>query len=143
MQNGLSITDAELKRFMAAIKQAGEAKQAAIMDEMQATAIEIVSTQKTLMNSVPGAGGKIGRIVTGRLINSFHFEKAGDNYGYSDNLGQRFDGRFAERPKKNEILIGSNVVYAQKIEQMDGTFEQAYNAGVRSMIQRIEKIAKE
>lgn len=68
-------------------------------------------------------------IVTSRLRNSLFVkteEKANDSY--SDNLGKSF---VAELPSvaigKNEVAIGTNVEYAQKIENMDSYLMWAAN----------------
>jgi hypothetical protein len=137
-------TKLDLNRFIKDIQNAKESVYNKVFQEQEVSAIEIVSNVKILLNSTPAAGGKIGRIVTGRLINSYHFESAKKpNYNYRDKKGQSFDGKFkSTRPSGNVILIGSNVVYADKIEQMDKTFAQAFDAGSKSMIQRINKILK-
>jgi hypothetical protein len=118
-------TKLELNRFIKDIQNAKESVYNKVFQEQQGAAIEIVSNVKILLNSTPSRDAKgqpkIGRIVTGRLINSYHFESAKKpNYNYRDKKGQSFDGKFkSTRPSGNVILIGSNVVYADKIEQME------------------------
>jgi phage gpG-like protein len=132
----------DVQNFVKDMQNASEKVMKEVKKEQEAAAIEIVSDVKVLLNSTPGAGGKMGRIVTGRLINSYHWERSGKtSFGYRDNKGQSFKGDFTtEKPTDNTILIGSNVVYADIIEQMDGTFKQAFDKGAALMVERINKI---
>jgi phage gpG-like protein len=58
-----------------------------------------------------------GHIITNRLRASVHAElKEGENYQYSDNNGQSFDGSLNLDVGKLEAVIGTNVVYALRIE---------------------------
>jgi phage gpG-like protein len=58
-----------------------------------------------------------GHIITNRLRASIHAElKEGENYQYSDNNGQSFDGSLDKKIGKLEAVAGTNVFYAPFIE---------------------------
>lgn len=57
-----------------------------------------------------------GAVDTGRLRASIHVEKPqSSRKTYTDKLGNSYDGKLSINPKKNELLIGTNVEYAPYI----------------------------
>lgn len=139
-----NITLKNLDSFKQAMLGASERVQKAMYQEMNDTAISTASKTKVLINQQPAAGGKIGRIVTGRYINSFHVENKNTRaYSYSNNEGESFNGTFqSERPDSDTILVGSNVVYAPILEYTDQTFERAWDEETKALEVRWKKILR-
>ena len=139
-----NITLKNLDSFKQAMLGASERVQKAMYQEMNDSARDIESKSKILITQQPGAGGKIGRIVTGRYRSSFHVENRNTrSYSYSNNVGESFDGTFkSERPDVDTILVGSNVVYAPILEGMDGTFQRAWDEETKALEARWKKILR-
>jgi hypothetical protein len=65
---------------------------------------------------------------TGRLRGSFHWENHRERVNkYTNNRGDGFDSSFQTKPQKGEVKIGTNVIYAERVDKkwgyMDATFE--------------------
>lgn len=71
---------------------------------------------------------QVSPTVTGRYKSSIHPEVGSNpvgSYPYTAEIsGEKFDGKFKENPPKDEIWVGTNVVYAGKVEQKHRPLEQ-------------------
>lgn len=126
----------DAKDFIRNLRSLEKNYQKAINKEMGLTARDIESSYK---KAVP--------LVLGRLRSSIHVEsQATQGYSYTDKKGNTFDGTFSEKPKDFERFIGSNVVYAPKIEFIGGTdkgkgaLSQAFDMHTRNLASRIKSI---
>lgn len=96
-----------------------------VQDELVATALVDVETfAKDKITSD-------GHVVTGRLRASIHTETLTDTtHNYTDSEGQGFNGSLQQKPKNlNEVFVGTNVIYAMKIERLDSFMRAAYVNG--------------
>ena len=77
-----------------------------------------------------------GHIVTSRLKNSISIQTQTKQHGaYTDNEGHVFNGNLSEPIGKDELLVGTNVEYAPKIEKMDSYLYWAVkNVDVRASL---------
>jgi len=72
-----------------------------------------------------------GHIVTSRLRNSIFVDSkdkrqtsnANNRIAYSDNKGNTFSAGLSVPIYENEVAVGTNVVYAEKIEKLDSYIE--------------------
>ncbi len=94
---------------------------------------------------------KDGHIVTGRLRNSIFVKtpkqkfakRAGNRKIYTDNEGRGFSGDLNINLKETEGAVGTNVVYAQKIEDLDSYIEYGVkNVDVNKRLRRIPEAAR-
>jgi carbon monoxide dehydrogenase subunit G len=66
-------------------------------------------------------------VVTNRLRSSWHFENhRSKTYVYTDNSGRTFDGRFSGSIQKDEVIVGTNVEYAESVNARRGFREATY-----------------
>jgi len=58
-------------------------------------------------------------IVVSRLRNSVHWftKNKNKNFRYADSEGNSFNGRLKVKAKTNELILGTNVLYAEDIEK--------------------------
>lgn len=113
--------------------------QNAMIDELKITALMIES------------GYKIGVPVdTGRLRSSIHVETANQrSYSYSDSTGQTYLGKLSiDRLQKTQVIIGTNVEYASKIEYRGGKTKgkqallEAFEKETEGLPERLVKLIK-
>lgn len=128
----------EIKGLVKKFEAMPETIKKAMMEELILTAIMIESTYKI---GVP--------VDTGRLITSIHTEYIGQtNYSYSDNEGNSYYGSFKSKPKEGQVIIGSNVEYANKIEYLGGKTKgkeallEAFKKETRNLPDRLAKLIK-
>jgi len=67
-------------------------------------------------------------VVTGRLRSSFHSKfRASEVYMYTDKTGEQYNGSLKEVIKENqEVVVGSNVVYANKQNRTKAFMVEGY-----------------
>ena len=116
----------------------GEVQQAMI-DELRVTGFMIESAYKI---GVP--------VDTGRLRSSIHTETANKRaHSYSNNKGETFVSRFSfEKLQKTQVVVGTNVIYANKIEYQGGKTKgkgallTAFEAETKGLPQRLAELIK-
>lgn len=98
--------------------------QKAMIDELRLTGFMIESTYKL---GVP--------VDTGRLISSIHTEHSGQkSFNYSDRNGNTYNGSIGYDLKPTQVIVGTNVEYATKIEYRGGKTK-----GKRALLEAFEK----
>ncbi len=83
-------------------------------------------------------------VVTGRLRSSIHYEKPETaTYNYVDKTGQLFIGDFAEKPVGLSVATGTNVEYAEDVNEFSnkgkGFFKKGYDKMQGELLVRMEK----
>jgi len=83
----------------------------------------IKGTALTIMSSAK----RRAPVITGRYRSSIHIEADGmpSAFSYTDENGNTFDGSFSEKPGEGEYFVGTNVIYAGKVEKMHKVLEEA------------------
>ena len=81
---------------------------------------------------------------TGRLRSSIHTIKyAGNNFTYKDSKGKVFDGKMKEaKLGKYDIIVGTNVDYAGKIERSKKYLSKAFISGEQKIYKRVKDVLK-
>jgi phage gpG-like protein len=65
-------------------------------------------------------------VITGRYRSSLHIEtEKASKYNYNDDEGRSFDGSFSEEAGQDEIFVGTNVEYSDKVESKHRTMDEA------------------
>jgi hypothetical protein len=101
-----------------------EAIQRAMIDELRLTGFMIESNYKI---AVP--------VDTGRLKSSIHTEHSDQtSFNYSDSRGNTFNGKLGFNLKPTQVIVGTNVEYASKIEYRGGKTK-----GKRALLEAFEK----
>jgi len=85
---------------------------------------------------------------TGRLRSSIHTIEEGTGYNYTDSEGKRYDGTLSTlKVSKNEVAVGTNVNYAEKIHKKGGRggkgakfLEIPFNQAVPNLLKKIEEV---
>jgi hypothetical protein len=112
--------------------------QKAMIDELRLTAFMIET------------GYKIGVPVdTGRLISSIHVEHSDQkSFNYTDNRGNTYNGSIGYNLKPTQVIIGTNVEYASKIEYRGGKTKgksallEAFQKETAGLPERLAKLIK-
>lgn len=112
--------------------------QKAMIDELRLTAFMIETNYKL---GVP--------VDTGRLISSIHVEHSDiKSYNYTDYPGNPFDGYIGYNLKPTQVIIGTNVEYANKIEYRGGKEKgkgallNAFESETAGLPERLKKLIK-
>ena len=80
-------------------------------------------------------------IDTGRLRASIHTEYKGHtSHNYSDMEGNSFQGALNLRLRELDVIVGTNVVYAQKIERLDSYLFWAFEKNKAPLTRRLRNI---
>jgi hypothetical protein len=115
-----------------------EVIQKAMIDELRVTGFMIESAYKI---GVP--------VDTGRLRSSIHTEHSDQtSFSYSDSKGNTFEGSLGYRLKPTQVVVGTNVEYAEKIEYMGGKTKgkgallTAFEAETKGLPERLAKLIK-
>jgi ribosomal protein L13E len=115
----------------------GEVQQAMI-DELRVTGFMIESAYKI---GVP--------VDTGRLRSSIHTEHSDQtSFSYSDSKGNTFNGSLGFKLQPTQVVVGTNVVYANKIEYKGGKTKgkgallTAFEAETKGLPQRLAELIK-
>jgi hypothetical protein len=116
----------------------GEVQQAMI-DELRVTGFMIESAYKI---GVP--------VDTGRLRSSIHTEHSDQtSFSYSDSKGNTFNGSLGYKLERTQVIVGTNVEYANKIEYRGGTGGKgkgalltAFEAETKGLPQRLAELIK-
>jgi hypothetical protein len=91
-----------------------------------------------------------GHIVTARLRNSIFVKTKGQKFvktpgnqkRYSDNKGKSFNADLNVKLDELEGAVGTNVVYAQKIEKLDSFLQYGVNTvNIDKQLKKVEKQA--
>jgi phage gpG-like protein len=85
---------------------------------------------------------------TGRLRSSIHTMEEGTDYKYSDSEGNRYEGTLSTlKVSKNEVAVGTNVNYADKIHKAGGRggkgkkfLEIPFTKAVPNLLKKIEEV---
>jgi len=97
---------------------------------------------KTALVDIETPAKKKCHVDTGRLRASIHTEYIGKKqYNYKDNIGNSFDGALSVKLEDDEVLVGTNVEYGQKMEAIDPYLFPAFEsskAGLRSRLRNIK-----
>lgn len=82
-----------------------------------------------------------GHIDTGRLRASI-FTKTKDNrvHRYSDQEGKSYTCDLSKAVKELQVVVGTNVEYAIKIERMDSFIQYAFRQGSPQVIKNMDKL---
>lgn len=112
--------------------------QKAMIDELRLTGFMVESTYKI---GVP--------VDTGRLISSIHVEHSDiKSFNYSDNQGNTYNGYIGYDLKPTQVIIGTNVEYATKIEKRGGKRKgkaallNAFKSETAGLPERLTKLIK-
>ena len=101
-----------------------EEVQKAMIDELRLTGFMIETNYKI---AVP--------VVTSRLQTSIHTEHSDlTSYSYTDNKGNTYNGSLNYNLKPTQVIVGTNVEYASKIEYRGGKTK-----GKRALLEAFEK----
>ena len=96
--------------------------QKAMIDELRITGFMIETTYKI---GVP--------VITSRLQTSIHVEHSDlKSYTYSDNKGNTYNGSLNYDLKPTQVIVGTNVEYANKIEYRGGKSGRGKRALLRA-----------
>ena len=102
----------------------------------------IADTALTVMDSMKRY--ILPSVITGRLRASVHTEKRGTGAApYQDNEGNVFDSKFESNPQDGELWVGTNVVYAKKVDvggRAKGYFDKAVRDGQFYMAAKINRV---
>lgn len=112
--------------------------QQAMIDELRLTGFMIESTYKI---GVP--------VDTGRLQSSIHTEHSDiRSFNYSNRDGETFNGSLGYNLKPTQVIVGTNVEYAQKIEYRGGKTKgkrallDAFESETKGLPERLAKLIK-
>lgn len=115
----------------------GEVQQAMI-DELRVTGFMIESAYKI---GVP--------VDTGRLRSSIHTEHSNQtSFSYSDSKGNTYNGSLGYKLERTQVIVGTNVEYAEKIEYFGGKTKgkgallTAFEAETKGLPERLAKLIK-
>jgi phage gpG-like protein len=132
----IGISDIELKNLIQDIDQYSEEVKTRMIKELRVTGLMIESDYKI---AVP--------VDTGRLRSSVHTKHSDyKRHSYKDATGQRYDGELSIEPKDNQVVVGTNVVYAAKIEFEGGKVKgqnalaTAFEKNTRGLMDRLKKL---
>jgi len=87
---------------------------------------------------------RIAPVITGRYRSSIHIEFGGGTKvtGGADLIGNKWTEPFTEQPGDDEIFVGTNVVYAGKVEDKHHTIEEATTEGQWYLTRKINELSK-
>lgn len=112
--------------------------QKAMIDELRLTGFMIETSYKL---GVP--------VDTGRLISSIHTEHSDiKSFNYSDSKGNTYQGSLNYNLTPNQVIVGTNVEYAQKIEYKGGKTKgkaallNAFESETKGLPERLAKLIK-
>ena len=112
--------------------------QKAMIDELRLTGAMIETNYKI---AVP--------VETGRLITSIHMEHSDlKSYTYTDHKGNTYNGSLNYDLKPTQVIVGTNVEYAEKIEKRGGkirgknALKIAFESETRGLPERLAKLIK-
>jgi ribosomal protein L13E len=112
--------------------------QQAMIDELRVTGFMIESAYKI---GVP--------VDTGRLRSSIHTEHSDQtSFSYSDSKGNTFNGSLGFKLQPTQVVVGTNVIYAPKIEYQGGKTKgkgallTAFEAETKGLPQRLAELIK-
>ena len=112
--------------------------QKAMIDELRLTGTMIETGYKI---AVP--------VDQGRLITSIHMEHSDlKSYTYTDHKGNTYNGSLNYDLKPTQVIVGTNVEYAQKIEYRGGKTKgkaallNAFESETRGLPERLAKLIK-
>jgi phage gpG-like protein len=107
-----------------------------IKREMIATALTDIETPAKMSLTVKK------HVITGRLRASLHTAYKGkESFNYTDDKGQSFNGTITEESiGENDVIVGTNVVYARKIERLDPYLFPAFEQVRPKLARRLSKI---
>lgn len=112
--------------------------QKAMIDELRLTGAMIETGYKI---AVP--------VDSGRLITSIHMEHSDlKSYNYTDHKGNTYNGSLNYDLKPTQVIVGTNVEYAQKIEYHGGKTKgksallKAFESETRGLPERLIKLIK-
>lgn len=114
------------------------------MDEVITKHLKGAVIQSALVDAETTAKRSV-RVDTGRLRSSIHAKYTGKNqsFYYRDNENKQYDGTLVSRStdtvRKFTVLIGTNVVYARKIERLDNYLMRGLLQSKRKLPERLRK----
>ena len=127
-------TDDSVQSLLKDLQKYGDSQAKKTKDNLHEAGINIESASKNKIT-------EDGHVDTGRLRSSIHYERStvNRNFRYSDNEGNSFDGSLGVNPDEFEVYVGTNVVYADKIRQInDFLFPPAEDERVK-LIRRLRQ----
>lgn len=130
-----TISYEELKKDL---KEYGKEAEKALWRSIKFTGLRMETIAKERLR---GLYGSAKHWITGRLISSIHNEVKGNtSYSYKDDDGKVFSGDLGEPLNDMELVVGTNVIYAAKIEfEHDRFIGYAAEKGEVILEQRLEK----
>ena len=107
-------TDDSVRSLLKDLQKYGERQAKKTKDNLHEAGINIESEAKNEIT-------RFNHVDTGRLRSSIHYESStvNRNFRYSDNEGNSFDGSLGVNPDEFEVYVGTNVVYADKIRDIN------------------------
>ena len=99
--------------FNAQIKELMKKFPREVQQEVQNTALVDVETFAKTKTNIP--------VDTGRLRASIHTKRISkQNHTYTDNIGNSYNGTLTGRVTKDEVIVGTNVEYAEILNKRGG-----------------------
>ena len=82
-------------------------------------------------------------VKTGRLRASIHTEYMGNKgYSYKNNIGNSFNGALSVKLDKDDVVVGTNVEYATKMEALDPYLFPAFENAKPILRKRLKEAVK-
>lgn len=130
---------------------------------LETAIIDIESFAKS--NTIPVDTGRLRASIHTKYVKSVNVANSSThgNYSYSDNKGNSYDGSLSESVDINSVVVGTNVVYASKINRIGGGgensgrtsggskrpkgygknfFDKAVNNGKTMLLKRLQDLSK-
>lgn len=107
-------TDDSVRSLLKDLQKYGESQRKKTKDNLHKAGVRIESASKKLITADD-------HVDTGRLRASIHHESStvNNNFRYSDDEGNSFDGSLGVNIGELEVYVGTNVVYANKIRKIN------------------------
>ena len=121
------------------------------LEGVQAFIKDVDPKMRTALKRIIGEGAMVAMDnskanaarVTGRYRSSIHIESPGASSNvYADDHGEKFDGKFSESPKTGEVYVGTNVVYAGKLESKYHTLDNARLRAQAFIINKLNELTR-
>lgn len=127
-------TDDSVKSLLKDLEKYGESQHKKTKDNLHESGINIESASKNRITADE-------HVDTGRLRSSIHYESStvNNNFRYSDDEGNSFDGSLGVNPDELEVYVGTNVQYANKIRKINDFLFPPAEAERVELIRRLRK----
>ena len=133
MKPDINISDQDVKRVLKKLDRYSAKTQLKIEKQVTQSAFNI-----------HGDAARNCPVKTGRLRSSLHVKtQKNEGHNYSDNKGKSFSGTLLVKVKKGEAIVGTNVEYAQPVEERKPYLFPAAEKERANFNSQIRKILRE